>query len=372
MGDARGSEAYRAGRRVATMTIPDPADRPTIRPATRPADAPESTTLVARSPGDLVAMVPLALGFHPRDSVVLITFAPHGAGFHARIDLPLASHEQIEVAELLATAAAANDIRRAAVLVYTEDVAVAEAQGAVVLARLLEVGIEVIDVLRVEDELFFPVPEDGDPGTAYDLASHRFTAEHVFTGGVVERDRSAVADSLVGTDEEDATAVALAATRYADLAMVTAKKPTEPSFWSEEARWLQRCVRGRLAAGTAPAPAEAGRLLVLTSVVATRDVAWSEITRASAGSHVDLWRGLVRRSPRELLPGAAALLAFAAWQHGNGALAWCALDRCLEVDPDYSMAHCIAELLTRAVPPDSWEPIGEDELPVFRESREAS
>ena len=331
---------------------------------------------MARSPGDLVAMVPLALGFHPRDSVVLITFVAHGTGFHARVDLPLSGGEQLEVAELLATAAVANRIRRAAVLVYTDDVAVAEAQGAVLLARLLEVGIEVIDVLRVEDELFFPVPDDGDPGTAYDLSSHRFTAEHVFTGGVVERDRSAVADSLVGTDEDDATAVALAATRYADLAMVNGTSAVGHGrgrdFWREEARWLQRRVREHLAAATSPTPAEAGRLLVLASVVATRDVAWSEIDRVDAGGHVDLWRGLVRRAPRDLLPGAASLLAFAAWQQGNGALAWCALDRCLEVDPDYSMAHCIAELLTHAVPPDTWEPIEEHDLPVFRVSREAS
>jgi hypothetical protein len=106
-------------------------------------------------------------------------------------------------------------------------------------------------------------------------------------------------------------------------------------------------------------------MLVLASLVQTRDVAWAEINRQNSGGHVELWRGLVRRSPRELLPGASSLLAFAAWQHGDGALAWCALDRCLDVDPDYSMAHCVAEALTRAVPPGVWEQIPEEELPVF-------
>ena len=101
--------------------------------------------------------------------------------------------------------------------------------------------------------------------------------------------------------------------------------------------------------------------------MSVRDVAWAEITRDNSGQHVDLWRDLVRRSPRELLPGPSSLLAFAAWQHGDGALAWCAIDRCLEVDPDYSMAHCVAEVLTRAVPPGVWEPIREEELQVFAE-----
>ena len=109
---------------------------------------------------------------------------------------------------------------------------------------------------------------------------------------------------------------------------------------------------------------------MLASLVPTRDVAWAEITRASSGHHVELWRGLVRRAPRDLLPGACSLLAFAAWQHGDGALAWCAIDRCLDVDPDYSMAHCVAQILTGAVPPSVWEPIPEDELPVFADPAE--
>ena len=69
---------------------------------------------------------------------------------------------------------------------------------------------------------------------------------------------------------------------------------------------------------------------------------------------------------------ALSLLAFAAWHHGDGALAWCAIDRCLDVDPDYSMAHCVAQILTGAVPPSVWEPIPEDELPVFADPVEPS
>ena len=59
----------------------------------------------------------------------------------------------------------------------------------------------------------------------------------------------------------------------------------------------------------------------------------------------------MRRRPPTRWPAPAALLAFAAWQAGDGALAWCAVDRCLEADPDYSLAGLVAELLTAAVPP---------------------
>jgi hypothetical protein len=36
------------------------------------------------------------------------------------------------------------------------------------------------------------------------------------------------------------------------------------------------------------------------------------------------------------------------------------------------MAHCVAQILTGAVPPSVWEPIGEEDLPVFAEEGVAS
>ena len=328
--------------------------------------APDPSTFVARTPTDLIAVVPAVLGFHPQDSVVLLTFGPPGGAFHARVDLPIASSEQEAVAEVLVDAVRANRVRRAAVLMYTDDVEVARAQSFVLVGRLLDQDVDVIEVLRVDDGRWFPVPDDGSHGTPYELETHPFTAQRVYEGQVVHRDREELADSLVGTNEEDAVEVALAATRYADLA-VSSREARESScgFLRTEARWLQQRVRAWVGERRELDPGDAGRLLVLASLIPTRDVAWAEITRETSGPHVALWRELVRRSPRHLLPGASSLLAFAAWQHGDGALAWCAIDRCLEVDPDYSMAHCVAEVLTRAVPPTVWEQIPEEELPVF-------
>jgi len=339
-------------------------------------DSSDATTFLARTPTDLIAVVPAVLGFHPRDSVVLLTFGPPGGAFHARVDLPVECAHQEAVTQVLIDAVVANGVRRAAVLLYTDDVELALEQARLLVDRLIDLDVDLLDVLRVDDGCWHQVPEDGSPGTAYELETHPFTAQRVFEGHVVHRDREELADSLVGTDEDDAVAVALAATRYADL-VAASEEAADPvhGFLRTEARWLQQRIRTQVDAdpsdegpterGQSLNAAEAGRLLVLASLVPTRDVAWAEITRETSEPHVALWRGLVRRSPRELLPGAASLLAFAAWQHGDGALAWCAIDRCLEVDPDYSMAHHVAEVLTRAVPPTVWEQIREDELAVF-------
>jgi hypothetical protein len=59
----------------------------------------------------------------------------------------------------------------------------------------------------------------------------------------------------------------------------------------------------------------------------------------------------------ELHEEGAALLAFAAWLAGDGALAWCALDRCEEAEPGYRMAALLTHALAAALPPSSWRPL---------------
>jgi hypothetical protein len=324
---------------------------------------------VARTATDLVAMVPLVLGFHPQDSVVLLTFGGPRS-FHARVDLPLGLEEQQEVAATLARAAVRNEVGSAAVLLYTDDVAAAQAQAQLLVAALRGAGRPVVDALRVEEGRWFPVPEDGATGTPYDLRAHPFTAQRVFEGHVVQSDREALEGTLRPGDPSDRRAVMVAATAFADRLVWRVGQCTDEQARREllvgEARWLQGLVRGHVAGGELLEVADAGRTLVLLSQLELRDVAWSELDRRTAERHVELWRDLVRRAPDDLLPAPAALLAFSAWQAGHGALAWCAVDRCLDQDPDYSLATIVGDLLAQAVPPQAWEPVPAAELPVFR------
>lgn len=324
---------------------------------------------MARSPTDLVAMVPLVLGFNPRDSAVMLTFGGPQS-FHARVDLPLDPEEQVQVALTLVAAALRNEVASAAVLLYTEDTAVAQAQAEVLVSALLGKGLTVVEVLRVEEERWFPVPGHGDPGTPYDLRAHPFTAQRVFEGHVVHHDRAALAGTLRDGDPEDRKAVMVAASAFADrLVSRVGKSPSRQQrddLLVGEARWLQTLVRAHVESGAPLDVDDAGRTLVLLSQIELRDVAWSELTRHNAERHVELWRDLVRRAPKDLLPAPAALLAFSAWQQGDGALAWCAVDCCLDQDPEYSLGTIVGDLLAQAVPPHAWEAVPPSELPVFR------
>ena len=111
---------------------------------------------------------------------------------------------------------------------------------------------------------------------------------------------------------------------------------------------------------------EVGRLVAAVRDIGVRDVAWSLMSREEARGHVDLWRDVVRRCPTDLLAAPASLLAFAAWLAGDGALAWCALDRSALADPDYSMAALVAHSLEQALPPTIWTPVPESSLPALR------
>jgi len=329
----------------------------------------------ARSPVDLLAVVPYAIGFHPEDSVVLLAFGSRGSGrsrrggetFHARVDLPLVEHQQREVARMLLEVVRRHRVGMVGLVLYTDDVAAALLFADLLVPDLLRDGVDVIDVIRVADDRFYSVDEPDDPGTPYDLSAHPFTAQQVLSGRVVHENRAALVDSLVGTDDEDTEAVGAVATSVVDQLLATGHEHGRlGELLVSEARWVQRRVREYLRSPERLSVPAAGRILVLVSFDALREVAWAEMTRATAAVHVELWRDLTRRAPADLRTGAGALLAFASWLAGDGALACCALDRCFGDDPDDPLAQRVATLIESATPPSVWSPMPQSSLRVFR------
>ena len=107
--------------------------------------------------------------------------------------------------------------------------------------------------------------------------------------------------------------------------------------------------------GTTFTPAELAAVAVSLPRGDLRDEAWTWLDRADARRAVDVWTDAVRRLPQSHVAGPAAVLAFAAWLVGDGALAWCAVDRCREADPTHSLASLVSELLDSATSPHLWE-----------------
>ncbi|MCW2766863.1 MAG: hypothetical protein JWO11_2822 [Nocardioides sp.] len=300
-------------------------------------------TLTARSPEDVLAIVPVVLGFVPSDSVVMLTFgAAHT--FHARVDLPDDPDDLTDLVDALLEPARHHRVRRVVFVVYSTDPRLARRVRRALTGSFERSGVDVVDVLRADGERWFPLA-GGHPGVPargvpYDVTAHPFLAQSVLEGQVTHGSR----DELAAMLEADPDGVRAVTEALGD--------PAPPC--DDDADWVRAMVAQHVTDGTTPDPADTARLLAAIADRTTRDVAWTLMTQDTAREHVRLWTDVVRRAPGPLVPAPAGLLGFAAWLSGHGALAWCAIDRCIEADPDYTMASLIAQVLTRAVPPSVW------------------
>ena len=303
----------------------------TTTPDRTPANIPARTVLTFRTPEDVLAAVPVLLGFEPSESVVMLTFGGQET-FHARVDLP-PPRELDDAVDLLVEPAVAHGVTQVLLVVYSRRQRLAERLLVRWGQAFAAVGIGMVMSLRVDGRSWF-LP--GRPGVPYDIGAHPFLVRSVLEGNVVARSREELAARLeptpgVAAVEEARTAVpAYDATEVA----VTVWRALEHGRFED---------------------AELAGVLQGLRDGAVRDAAWASMTRDDAAAHVALWTDAVQRSPGDLVGGPASVLGLAAWLAGNGALAWCAVDRCVESDPDNSLAGLVGDLLSRAVPPSSWE-----------------
>lgn len=315
-------------------------------------DAPARFT--ARCPDDVLAVARLVLGFTPADSIVMLTFEGDRQ-FHARVDLPAGADPDAvdEAVEALLGPAAMHRVRKVVLLVYSEDADLADRVWDAFRAGCDADGVYVVDALRVTPTRwhawFAPDPWEREMGTAYDISAHPFLVQSILEGRVLHASREELAATL-------AAVPALVARVEGALAFMRPWPRSIPtSTILDEGTWAQRLVVRHVSAGTAPSDPELARLLLGVQLLRVRDATWQLITRANAGDHLAFWSDVVRRCPERLVPPAACMLGWSAWQHGHGALAWCGIDRCEAVDPGYSLMRTLAHLLTEAVPPSMWE-----------------
>lgn len=298
-----------------------------------------TTTLTARGPEDLLAAVPVVLGFQPEDSLVMLTFGATEQ-FHARLDLPPGPEQIPDCVEAVLRPALVHGVRAVVFVLFCADAVLSRRLAEELATRFEGRGIRVVDCLRADQGRWFVptgragVPPDGVP---YDISGHEFRAIAVYDGRVT-----------LGSRAE------LAARAAADPELVARTEEALVGAAPLNLAGALGLVSRSLARGGVADPDDLASLLIALGDLTIRDEVWGCLRREDASAHVRLWADVVRRTPDRLVAHPAAVLAFAAWLEGDGAFAWCALDRCLAADPGNRLGLMMRHVLAEAVSPSSW------------------
>jgi hypothetical protein len=336
---------------------------------TVPADSPAvpSARLRADSPDALLAVVPHLLGFQPEFSLVIIGIEQPGGKVKVtlRYDLPdPADASQAEdIGQHAAAVLQSQRIPAAVVVGYGPDhlvrpVIVAFGEAA------LDAGIELRESLRADEGRYWSCtcrdeaccPTEGTPTAS---AGHPLPDAPADSGGQVLTSRAALTQSLAPLDGLAAESMREATTRAEQhITRVVTKlrrsaQPgaARPMIAAEGLAAVSEMISLYRAGGTFSTDYQLAWLTVVLEDLRVRDDAWSRMIPEHAPAHLRLWTDVVRRAQPGHVAAAASLLAFTAWQSGNGALANVALDRALTDDPGYSMAQLLRQVITAGAPP---------------------
>ncbi|HSV67423.1 MAG TPA: DUF4192 domain-containing protein [Mycobacteriales bacterium] len=335
--------------------------------------------LTLRGPGDLVDVVPYLLGFHPRDSLVVVSLHAAGAQVGVVVRADLAElRDQPELAAHLTAQLLQAGAEEIVVVVFGE---LADPSAEVLLGVLPERDL-VAEIaaaaagsgVRMREALFVAsgrwrsytcADEECCPAAGRPVggATSRLAVAAATVGLVVLPDRAALAATL-DPEPEDGIGLAAAVVRAeGDLARrVTADRSVEPWRAAAAAR-VRRSLDKLTAAGAVswPSHSAAAKVAVGLTDRAVRDAAWlwMERSRGLCGAVLELWRELARRVPAGYRVAPLFLTGWAAWRDGAGPLARIAVDRALELDPTYSAALLLDQTLSLGLDPRTTPLLGQ-------------
>ena len=275
------------------------------------------TTLAVHGPTDMIAAAVVALGFHPEESLVLLTFKR--GGFCARVDLPRTEETVGEVVDMIVGACTRNEVDVAAVVAFTTDPHAGAVAGDALAVGLASVGIDVVTRIVATESRF--LDDLGNCGP-YDLTAHEFVSNAVMAGRVVLRSRADLASDLEPVGEPvPICEVEPTPGRLGWLGLIDTLQMTDD---------------------------EVSLFAALVEDQQARDVYLARVNPDTAPRHVELLTHVLRRLPADRASTVATLLAYSAWQAGQGALAWLALDKVTE---PRELADLVGTVLVNAVNP---------------------
>jgi len=305
---------------------------------------------------DLITAIPFLIGFHPTESIVLISIKDEAIGLAMRIDLPhkLGSDE----IDLLAHHFLREEADAALLVAYMPD---GRDDGDSLLislgAGLMRNGVDIQESLVVRSGRYRSIicrdqsccsPQGN---SLPDIESTEIAAEHVVAGipmpyANIEELKESLAADPSSLDLEWSDQVS----RF---------------FIGEDSETLQELRRDgietmnllldefRMGRGVSERVLVA-RMIGRMSDVQVRDYALGVHSEDTFDIYFTIWRELLRLAPRGYVAPIACIVAAMSYENGDGALAQKALDRAFTDDERYPLAGLLRRVFNAGWPPESF------------------
>jgi hypothetical protein len=308
------------------------------------------------SANDLITAIPFLIGFHPTDSIVLISVKDDAIGLAMRIDLP--TQLESDQIDLLAHHFLQEESEAALLVAYMPE---SRDDGDSVLislgAGLIRNGVDIQESIVVQSGRYRSIicrdltccPSAGK--VMPEIEKSEIAAEHVVAGIPMPYDDIS---QLIETLSADPLALTLT---WASEVSTYAFEEGDPSVIELRRDGVETMDllldEYRMGYGAT------NRLLVARMIgrmndLQVRDYALGVHTEDTYDLYFTMWRELLRFAPEGYVAPIACIVAAMAYEGGDGALAQRALDRALEDDEQYPLAALLRRVFNAGWPPESF------------------
>ena len=307
------------------------------------------------SPHDLLAAVPFMVGYHPKDSLVVMALRDAKVSMAMRVDFP----DSESIASVSATVAGhlARELADEAIIVGYLPIDVTESDPLEIVRSIIALqGISVKECIVVRGGRFRSnlcadlecCPPEGN--LIPEILSSRVTAEQVAAGNplpYLDLDEMKRSISALPIDKELVQLIqGIEEIDYAGDD-VTAHQRDGANAINEMAIAFSKDQKIEDKSVVA-------LVLVRLLDLQVRDYAMGMTTEETSDQLWDMWRYLLRLAPQGYVAPVAVIFATMSYERGDGALAQRALDRAMEDAPGYQMAKLLRRTFAAGWPPSAF------------------
>lgn len=312
------------------------------------------TTLT--SPHDLLAAIPFLIGYHPIDSLVLVSIKDESVGMAMRVDYPVLADENFF--DAMANHCLTDGAEGALIVAYQPlDRSDGDRVVAQATAALSRAGIAIYESILVADGFFRSLlchditccPVEGRPVPPLD--SSRIAAESVVAGHPMPFATHADLDGSVRSN------LLAYETPWLDRVSKSQIDPGSPDLNDQQrdgATAVIDLANDFIANGISTDQDLIAHVLGRLSDIQVRDFALGSHDEESIAAYRRMWLHLLRSAPAGYVAPVATLAAAISYESGDGALARAALTRAFEEDPAYSLATLLQRVFSAGWPPKSF------------------